>query len=37
MMLEGASLSELLAPIAIMTAWGVVSFALALRLFRWRS
>jgi ABC-type polysaccharide/polyol phosphate export permease len=36
-MLEGASLSDLLVPIAIMTTWGTVSFALALKLFRWRS
>jgi ABC-type multidrug transport system permease subunit len=35
-MLEGASLGELLQPIAIMTAWSVVSFVLALRWFRWR-
>jgi ABC-type multidrug transport system permease subunit len=35
-MLEGASLAELIAPIAVMTAWSVVSFALALRWFRWR-
>jgi ABC-type multidrug transport system permease subunit len=35
-MLEGASLTDLFAPIAIMTAWSVVSFALALRWFRWR-
>jgi ABC-type multidrug transport system permease subunit len=36
-MLEGASLSELMAPIAIMAAWAIISFALALRLFRWRT
>jgi ABC-2 type transport system permease protein len=35
-MLEGKTLGELLAPIAIMTAWGAISFALALRWFRWR-
>jgi ABC-type multidrug transport system permease subunit len=35
-MLEGAALTELIAPIAIMTTWSVVSFALALRWFRWR-
>jgi ABC-type multidrug transport system permease subunit len=35
-MLEGASLAELVVPIAIMTAWSVVSFVLALRWFRWR-
>ena len=35
-MLEGSSLDELVTPIAIMTAWSVASFALALRWFRWR-
>jgi ABC-type multidrug transport system permease subunit len=35
-MLEGHSLGELWVPIAIMTAWSVVSFGLALRWFRWR-
>jgi hypothetical protein len=35
-MLEGAALTELVAPIAIMTAWSVVSYVLALRWFRWR-
>jgi ABC-type multidrug transport system permease subunit len=35
-MLEGTSLAELWRPIAIMTVWSVVSFALALRWFRWR-
>lgn len=33
--LEGADLSSQLTRIAILAAWGVVSFALALRLFRW--
>jgi ABC-type multidrug transport system permease subunit len=35
-MLEGASLAELVVPIGIMTAWSVMSFVLALRWFRWR-
>ena len=35
-MLEGASLGELIRPLVIMAAWSVVSFALALRWFRWR-
>jgi ABC-type polysaccharide/polyol phosphate export permease len=35
-MLEGAPLSAQLMRIGIMTAWGTVSFALALRWFRWR-
>lgn len=34
-LLEGADLSSQLARIAILAAWGLVSFALALRLFRW--
>jgi ABC-type multidrug transport system permease subunit len=33
--LEGASLSSQLGRIGILAAWGVVSFFLALRLFRW--
>jgi ABC-type multidrug transport system permease subunit len=33
--LEGADLSSQLVRIAILAAWGVVSFALALKLFRW--
>lgn len=36
-MLEGASLAAVLPQIAIVAAWGVVSFALALRWFRWVS
>ena len=35
-MLEGASLGAQLPRIGIMLAWGIVSFALALRWFRWR-
>jgi ABC-type multidrug transport system permease subunit len=35
-MLEGMSLTQLLTPIGIMTAWSAISFALALRWFRWR-
>jgi ABC-type multidrug transport system permease subunit len=35
-MLEGLTLAQLLTPIAIMTAWSVISFALALRWFKWR-
>jgi hypothetical protein len=35
-MLEGAPLRSQAEPIAILGAWGVGSFALALRLFRWR-
>ena len=33
--LEGADLSSQIGRIAILLAWGAVSFALALRLFRW--
>jgi ABC-type polysaccharide/polyol phosphate export permease len=34
-MLEGAPLSSQLSEIAILTGWGVVTFALGLRWFRW--
>jgi len=33
---EGRTLAELLPEVGILTAWGTVSFALALRLFRWQ-
>jgi ABC-2 type transport system permease protein len=35
-MLEGSSLSSQAARIAIIAAWGVVSFAIALKIFRWQ-
>jgi ABC-2 type transport system permease protein len=35
-MLEGATLASQAAAIGIMCAWAIVSFALALWLFRWR-
>jgi ABC-2 type transport system permease protein len=34
-MIDGASLAALAAPLGICVAWGGVSFAVALRLFRW--
>ena len=34
-MLDGASLSAVAGPAAICAAWGVVSFVIALRIFRW--
>jgi ABC-type multidrug transport system permease subunit len=34
--LDGASLSEVASEIAILLGWGTGSFALALRMFRWR-
>ena len=34
-MLEGASLASQWPEVAILAAWGLVSFVLALRLFRW--
>lgn len=34
-MLDGASLAALATPLAICAAWGAISFAVALRLFRW--
>ena len=33
---EGAGWSAVSTPVAILVVWGVVSFALALRIFRWR-
>jgi ABC-type polysaccharide/polyol phosphate export permease len=35
-MIDGAPLSALAVPLGITAAWGVVSFGVALRLFRWR-
>jgi ABC-type multidrug transport system permease subunit len=35
-MLQGTSLNHLVAPVAILAAWLVVPFAVALRIFRWR-
>ena len=35
MMLEGAGLASLTTEIAVIAAWGAVTFALALRWFRW--
>jgi ABC-type multidrug transport system permease subunit len=35
-MLDGRSVPALSAEIAVLAAWGVASFALALRIFRWR-
>jgi ABC-type multidrug transport system permease subunit len=35
-MIDGAALQTLGAPLAIVIAWGAVSFVVALRIFRWR-
>jgi ABC transporter DrrB family efflux protein len=35
-MLEGAGLARILPDLALLAVWGIVSFALALRLFRWQ-
>ena len=35
-MIEGASLFSLGWPLTIVTLWGVISFVIALRIFRWR-
>jgi ABC-type polysaccharide/polyol phosphate export permease len=35
-MLEGAGLQPLVPELAILAAWGVVTFLLALKLFRWQ-
>jgi hypothetical protein len=34
-MLDGAGLAGVLPDLAIVIAWGIVSFAVALRVFRW--
>jgi ABC-type polysaccharide/polyol phosphate export permease len=35
-MLDGAGVMQLGTPLLILTAWGIASFAVALRIFRWR-
>ena len=35
-MLDGASVAGIAPELGVMTAWTVVSFAIALRVFRWR-
>ena len=35
-MLQGLSMEHLVAPTAVMLAWLLVSFSIALRIFRWR-
>lgn len=35
-MIDGTSLAQLGAPLAIVSGWGLVSFVVALRIFRWR-
>jgi ABC-type multidrug transport system permease subunit len=35
-MLQGISLPHLIAPVSVLTVWLVVSFSVALRIFRWR-
>jgi ABC-type multidrug transport system permease subunit len=35
-MLQGISLSHLTVPVAILMAWLLVPFAIALKIFRWR-
>ena len=35
-MLEGRALTGIAAELAIMAAWGLASFALALKIFRWQ-
>lgn len=35
-MIDGASLPALARPLAVVTVWGVTSFGVALRIFRWR-
>jgi ABC-2 type transport system permease protein len=35
-MLQGMSLQQLIAPVAILLAWLIIPFAISLRIFRWR-
>ncbi len=35
-MLQGTTLAQMAAPLAILTAWLIVPFAVSLRIFRWR-
>jgi hypothetical protein len=35
-MIDGAGLLTLGAPLAVVAGWGAVSFVIALRIFRWR-
>jgi ABC-type polysaccharide/polyol phosphate export permease len=35
-MIDGSRLSQLGTPLAIVAAWGLVSFVVALQIFRWR-
>jgi ABC-type multidrug transport system permease subunit len=35
-MLEGTGLGPLLPKLAILAAWGAISFVLALKIFRWQ-
>jgi ABC-type multidrug transport system permease subunit len=36
LMLEGASLAALVPQLALLTIWGLASFVVALRIFRWQ-
>jgi hypothetical protein len=35
-MLEGSGLAQLLPELALLAAWGIVSFVVALKFFRWQ-
>ncbi len=35
-MIDGTSVARLTAPLAVVAVWGVVSFGVALKIFRWR-
>jgi hypothetical protein len=35
-MLQGQSVSQMMVPVTILTAWLVVPFAISLKIFRWR-
>jgi hypothetical protein len=35
-MIDGAAVTTLGAPLAVVVTWGAVSFVIALKIFRWR-
>jgi len=35
-MIDGTAVTRLGAPLAIVAAWGLISFGIALKIFRWR-
>ena len=35
-MLEGAGLTSMMPQLALLAAWGIISFVVALKIFRWQ-